>query len=63
MEKRMGRLEQLINTVLTKQEKTTLDVERRLGYCFDDLKYRVDQLRGDLLAQWADEAMRADSTE
>jgi len=56
IEKRMGRLEQLINVVLTKQEKTTLDIERRIGLSLDRIRYSVDQVREDLQAEWFDEA-------
>jgi hypothetical protein len=54
IERRMGRLEQLINVVLEKQEKNTLKIERRIEFPLDNIRYSVEQLREDLQASWFD---------
>ncbi len=45
IEKRMGRLEQLINVVLEKQEQRSLKIERRIELAFEGVGNRVEGLR------------------
>jgi hypothetical protein len=45
IEKRMGRLEQLINVVLEKQEQRSVKIERRIELAFDAVGNRIEGLR------------------
>ena len=48
IERRMGRLERLINVVLEKQEHHMLKIERRIDVSFEKVGFSVERAREDI---------------
>jgi hypothetical protein len=63
IEKRMGRLEQLINVVLEKQEKRSVNVERAIKFALERMEGHIDRNFEDIENVLIAEMQRQSETE